>query len=90
MSENGKEPRERRGLLSKRGKQTLNSIYDTVGDPIMLVLEEGGAMVKKLASSAGDAVRSVYHDMTTPRYTKNRKQVIHDKMYKNKRNDSDE
>ena len=58
----------------------LNILAENVGGPILSVIDGVGDVVNKSKSKAGEALRRVYHELTTHRHVNNRKQVIDEKV----------
>lgn len=58
----------------------LNKLAESVGDPILSVVEGVGNLASKSASKVGEVLKRGYHELSTPRYVENREQVIDEKV----------
>ena len=58
----------------------LNKLAENVGGPILSVIDGVGDVASKSASKVGEALRRVYHELTTHRQVNNREQVIDEKV----------
>ncbi len=58
----------------------LNKLAESVGDPILSVVEGVGNVAGKSASKVGEVLRRGYYKLATPRYVENREQVIDEKV----------
>ena len=67
-------------FVNKEKNSLLNKLAENVGGPILSVIDGVGDVASKSASKAGEALRRVYHELTTHRQVNNREQVIDEKV----------
>jgi hypothetical protein len=65
---------------NKQDDSLLNKLAENVGGPIISVIDGVGDVASKSASKVGEALRRVYHELTTHRQINNREQVIDEKV----------